>query len=166
MQWIRRGECNPVDPAGLCLVLLGGGGGEVNCTPPPRGILGAFSHSAGTSRAQCQSLRCLSREHPCKPPPYRSVHDPFQTALGVQNSGPWDPWLPVVKNSRLFAQRGHSARCAPFGRPTHPHQKIFPRGRNEIQGARTWRSIFGTQTFFGLCPSPPPPPSGMVSTSH
>ena len=23
----------------------------------------------------------------------------------VQNSGPWDPWLPVVKNSRLFAQR-------------------------------------------------------------
>ena len=24
---------------------------------------------------------------------------------GVQNSGPWDPWLPVVENSRLFAQR-------------------------------------------------------------
>ena len=23
----------------------------------------------------------------------------------VQNSGPWDPWLPVVENSRLFAQR-------------------------------------------------------------
>ena len=23
----------------------------------------------------------------------------------MQNSGPWDPWLPVVKNSRLFAQR-------------------------------------------------------------
>ena len=23
----------------------------------------------------------------------------------------WDPWLPVVKNSRRFAQRGHSARC-------------------------------------------------------
>ena len=31
----------------------------------------------------------------------------------VQNSGPWDPWLPVVENSRRFAQRGHSARCAP-----------------------------------------------------
>ena len=31
----------------------------------------------------------------------------------MQNSGPWDPWLPVVRNSRLFAQRGHSARCAP-----------------------------------------------------
>ena len=23
----------------------------------------------------------------------------------MQNSGPWDPWLPLVKNSRLFAQR-------------------------------------------------------------
>ena len=23
----------------------------------------------------------------------------------MQNSGPWDPWLPVVENSRLFAQR-------------------------------------------------------------
>jgi hypothetical protein len=34
---------------------------------------------------------------------------------GVQNSGPWDPWLPVVKTSRLFAQRAHSARCAPDG---------------------------------------------------
>ena len=32
----------------------------------------------------------------------------------MQNSGPWDPWLPVVENSRLFAQRAHSARCAPF----------------------------------------------------
>ena len=33
-----------------------------------------------------------------------------------QNSGPWAPWLPVVKNSRLFAQRAHSARGAPIGR--------------------------------------------------
>ena len=32
----------------------------------------------------------------------------------MQNSGPWDPWLPVVENSRLFAQRSHSARCAPL----------------------------------------------------
>ena len=32
----------------------------------------------------------------------------------VQNSGPRDPWLPGVKTSRLFAQRGHSARCAPI----------------------------------------------------
>ena len=42
---------------------------------------------------------------PANHPPYRSVHDPFITASGVQNSGPWDPWLPVVENSRLFAQR-------------------------------------------------------------
>ena len=33
---------------------------------------------------------------------------------GVQNSGPWDPWLPAVESSRLFAQRAHSARCAPY----------------------------------------------------
>ena len=33
----------------------------------------------------------------------------------LQNSGPWDSQLPVVKNSRLFAQREHSARCAPKG---------------------------------------------------
>ena len=33
--------------------------------------------------------------------------NPWCTGRGcrVQNSGPWDPWLPVVKNSRLFAQR-------------------------------------------------------------
>ena len=45
-----------------------------------------------TACAQRQLLHCLSREHPRKPPPYRSVHDPFKTASGVQNSGPWDPW--------------------------------------------------------------------------
>ena len=33
----------------------------------------------------------------------------------MQVSGPWDPWLPVVKNSRLFALRRHSAQCAPRG---------------------------------------------------
>ena len=36
----------------------------------------------GTARAQRQLLRCLSREHPCKPPTYRSVHDPFKTGIG------------------------------------------------------------------------------------
>ena len=29
----------------------------------------------------------------------------------MQNSGPWDLWLPVVENSQLFAQRAHSALC-------------------------------------------------------
>ena len=33
---------------------------------------------------------------------------------GVQNLGPWGPWPLVVENSQLFAQRGHSARCATF----------------------------------------------------
>ena len=49
---------------------------------------------------------------PCKPPPYRSTHDPFKTASGMRHSGPWHPWLPLVESSRLFAQRGHSAGTA------------------------------------------------------
>ena len=59
--------------------------------------LGAFSHSANHHSV-----------HPRHTPanhPYRGVHDPLKTASGVRNSGPWDPWLPVVENSRLFAQR-------------------------------------------------------------
>eukprot|EP00670_Eutreptiella_braarudii_P027608 CAMPEP_0174380630 /NCGR_PEP_ID=MMETSP0811_2-20130205/123496_1 /TAXON_ID=73025 ORGANISM="Eutreptiella gymnastica-like, Strain CCMP1594" /NCGR_SAMPLE_ID=MMETSP0811_2 /ASSEMBLY_ACC=CAM_ASM_000667 /LENGTH=187 /DNA_ID=CAMNT_0015533551 /DNA_START=722 /DNA_END=1285 /DNA_ORIENTATION=- len=56
---------------------------------------GAFSHSAGWS-----------------------VHgEPYQQGLWVQNSGPWDPWLPVLENSRLFAQLAHSAQCAPAAAP-------------------------------------------------
>ena len=45
----------------------------------------------------------------------RLKRNPWCTSRGcrVQNSGPWDPWLLVVENSRPFAQRGHSARCAP-----------------------------------------------------
>ena len=44
--------------------------------------------------------------------------NPWCTSRGcrVQNSGPWDPWLPVVKNSRLFAQR----TVRPQDRPFHP----------------------------------------------
>ena len=34
-----------------------------------------------------------------------------QGGCRVQNSGPWDPWLPVVENS---GQRAHSAWCAPL----------------------------------------------------
>ena len=60
--------------------------------PPAQTVMFAHKGHFGTARAQPQSLRCLSREHPSKPPPYRSMHDPFKTASGVQNSGPWDPW--------------------------------------------------------------------------
>ena len=72
--------------------------------PPP---LGVFLHR----RTQRQLLRCVSREHPCKPPAYRSVHDPLNTASGVRNAGPWDPWLPGVKKSRPFAQRTVRPLC-------------------------------------------------------
>ena len=45
------------------------------------------------------------------------MRDPFKTASGLQSSGPWDPWLPVLENSRLFAQLAHSAQCAPAAAP-------------------------------------------------
>ena len=87
--------------------------------PPVRLGLRALPSSLGTSRAgTLQRGRCgrfrtarAQRGHsanyygvypgntPCKPPPYRGMHDPFKTASGVQTSGPRDPWLPVVENS-------------------------------------------------------------------
>ena len=38
----------------------------------------------------------------------------------MQNSGPWDPWLLVVENSRLCAKRGHSAGTAHGAPPVIP----------------------------------------------
>ena len=48
------------------------------------------------------------------------TNNPWCTSRGcrVQNSGRRDPWLPVVKTSRLFAQRAHSA--APPNFPSGP----------------------------------------------
>ena len=66
-----------------------------------------------TARAQRQLLRCLSRDTPDNQPPTETcmIHSKQHR---VQNSGPWDGWLPVVENSRLFAQRWHSALCVPL----------------------------------------------------
>ena len=50
--------------------------------PPP---LGAFSHSAGT--APIIELFIPGTPLQTTAPPYRSLHDPFKTASGVQNSG-------------------------------------------------------------------------------
>ena len=71
---------------------------------------------------------------PCKPPTFRSVHDPFKTASGVQNSGPWDPWLPGGEKQPTFrtarARRAHSARCAPKVRYTRtPKIRTRPKTR-------------------------------------
>ena len=67
------------------------------------GLLRALSHSANSYGVHPGN----TPEHHC-----RGVLYPFNTASGVRNAGPWDPWLPWV-DSRLCAQRGHSARCAP-----------------------------------------------------
>ena len=46
-----------------------------------------------------------THHHPCQIQ-HLHPHAPFPVfPSGVQNSGPWDPWLPVVENSLLFAQR-------------------------------------------------------------
>ena len=79
--------------------------------------------SQPTLSLQRQSLCCLSREHPRKPPTDRSMHDQFRTAWGaefstlgpvasirlkehsmVSQQGLWGAefrsrWLPVVENS-------------------------------------------------------------------
>ena len=47
--------------------------------------------------------------------------------------------------------------------PTHIRKFFLRKKMKFIKGARTWRSISGTQTFFW--PLTPPPP-GIVSTSH
>ena len=66
--------------------------------------LGVFPHSANYDAA-----------YPGSTP---ENHPPTEACMinskqpGVQNSRPWDPWLPVVENSQLFAQRGHSAGTA------------------------------------------------------
>ena len=95
-----------------------------------KGVLDGRAFLLLCSHAQCPRLRhfqplrgvCTQRAHsanhyfvdPGNTPanhPYRSVRDPFKTASGVQNAGPWDPWLPGVENSRL----SHSACTAQRG---------------------------------------------------
>ena len=60
----------------------------------------------------------------------------------VQNSGPWDPWLPVVENSRLFAQRAHSAQYAPLtGKKKVFLYTVFPK---KARGhTMCWRWVVG-----------------------
>ena len=70
----------------------------------------AKPHSAGTAPI----VTLFIPGTPLKPTTYRSGHDPFKTASGVQNSGPWDPWRPAVENSRVFVQCAHSSRCTPL----------------------------------------------------
>ena len=61
-------------------------------------VWGAFSHSAGT--APIIPGTPLKTTHP-------QMHDPFKTASGVQNSGPWDPWQASDYNKKsLVYQQG------------------------------------------------------------
>ena len=50
---------------------------------------------------------------PLKTTPLQKHARSIQNTIGGAESGPWDLWLPVVENNRLFAQRGHSTWCAP-----------------------------------------------------
>ena len=66
------------------------------------------------------------------------MHDQFKTASGVQSSGPWDPWQPVLENSQLFAQHGHSAWRAlqyfPCERPCGTRAGVRTPGNRMEQG--------------------------------
>ena len=74
--------------------------------------------------------------------------NPWCTSTGcrVQNSGPWDLWLPVVENSRLFAQRGHSSRCAPLIPPYSPlHEYGRNQDNNSATGSPGWEGVVHAQ---------------------
>ena len=92
----------------------------------------------------------------------------------MQNSGRWDPWLPVVKNSRLFAQRtvrplthapvtqacGHSHNSQYIVLPcctaaqTRPVLNDWGRGRGAVQEACghqvTWHTDGGEFIHAGM----------------
>ena len=137
---------------------------EPVATPPPSTRLllkdpgGAFSHSPGTAPVVLFILNTPENHPPTEACTINSKQ---------QNSGPWDPWLPVMENSRLFARRTvrplggrgqlFGALASP-GRPTHPPTKIrkFFLGQKMIfiKSVGSLTPILGTQTFCG--PSPPP----------
>ena len=70
----------------------------------------------------------------------------------MQNSGPWDPWLLVVENSRLFAQRGHSARCAPQSEvDVYEVWYVLLRGSCAATGMPLEK--YGNQRYYTLLPN-------------
>ena len=101
----------------------------------------------GTVWAQRQLLRCLSWEHPCKAPTYRSMHDQFKTAWGAdfRTLGPvasirravpagavgcriQDPGAHGYRWSKA-AGFSHSARTAHGASPMSPERRPeHPRG--------------------------------------
>ena len=54
--------------------------------------LGGVFAQRGYSARTAPIITLFTPGTPLKTTPYRSVHDPFKTASGVQNSRPWDPW--------------------------------------------------------------------------
>ena len=89
----------------------------------------------------------------------------------IQDPGYWVPWLPVVEDSRLFAQRahstgtaraqhGHSARCAPI----HEHELVISRA--QWPESHTMYGILPTiqQVHNSNCTAHPPCPVLSVGT--
>ena len=124
--------CTPGSPGTLCMTRT------MACTAPcaataafPGSVLHMYANTAQQLRTtrgyrrydliqRGWSARMSQQHRGCRiqDPGDRGKHqtktrNPWRTSRGcrVQNLG---PWLPVVKNSRLFAQRAHSARCAPL----------------------------------------------------
>ena len=97
---------------GMCV--WGAGGGGVTILPPK-------VPKWRTQVQDCNSDRGGGRFRTAPIITNYYVASPWRTSGGGvgYNSGPWDPGLPGVESSRLFAQRAHSARCAPMSNLAH-----------------------------------------------
>ena len=94
------------------------------------------------------------------------IINPWCTSRGcrVQNSGPCDLWLPVVENSRLFAQRAHSARCAPSANVCPQDTGIRPSLLRPVPNV-AWSSVLShlsnvSWAGWSACPPPLAPGGG------
>ena len=74
----------------------------------PTTLRGGFSHSARTA-----AMLFIPGTPPENHPPTEACMIPSKQHRG--NSGPWDPWLPVVENSRHFTQRAVHPLSTAFG---------------------------------------------------
>ena len=101
------------------------------CTcPPHRPVRDGADHVIDTGLYVEQHSNLLPQRCRIRDPGTRGKHQTKkkkalvyqQGVCRVKNSGPCDPWLPVVKNSRLFAQHPHTTGTA-HGAPPHYHQQ-------------------------------------------
>ena len=95
---------------------IGHGPRKSNSVASSGGVVAQRTHSAN-------HYVVYPRNTPENHPPYGRMHDQFKAASGVHNSRPWDPWLPVVKNSRLLHSAGTAHGAPPLFKARGPIQR-------------------------------------------